>query len=338
MVKCTACDGEVLHSQLLKCTNEQCSNNYHYECVGMSRSIFGKIGKGKSSWKCPDRCAKPQSKRIDNSDTPVRNLNTFTTSTSSPTKEDTRERKESDLSAGASDSQSIGECKMITSQSGDDIIPRETAGTQSDMKNLTATLTRMINEFSSLKDKLEEVTNSLAYCHEKMDDLERHVTSNNGRIKELEKMNQEVINLRVTVSLLQGELHMQSQQKLLNEIEIVGIPETSNENLEHIVKIAATKVGVQLEDGDIDWVGRVGARRPPILASENALPSSPRPVVMRLLRRSKRNQLIKAYKSRRNITSSDLQLPGTPIKVYLNERLTKENRILFRETRTRAKK
>lgn len=58
---------------------------------------------------------------------------------------------------------------------------------------------------------------------------------------------------------------------------------------------------------------------------------------MRLLRRSKRDQIIRASKSHRNIKTSDLELPGEPSRVFINERLTKQNRALFWDARSRAK-
>ncbi|CAG4940581.1 unnamed protein product [Parnassius apollo] len=137
--------------------------------------------------------------------------------------------------------------------------------------------------------------------------------------------------------LTANELNIQAQQGLRNEIEIVGIPEGNNENLEHIVKVAAQKVGAQLEDVDVDWITRVGPRR---LAVPPNVPDGgirmPRPIVVRLLRRSKRDQVLKAFKSRKTLTSADLGIIGSPIKVFCNERLTKENRLLFREARARA--
>ncbi|CAH2102176.1 unnamed protein product [Euphydryas editha] len=96
------------------------------------------------------------------------------------------------------------------------------------------------------------------------------------------------------------------------------------------------KVGVELEDRDIDSISRVGPR---IFSTSSSQVKAKllRPVVVRLLRRLTRDQILKAAKSRRNITSTDLEIPGNPLKVYFNERLTRENRISFREARIKAK-
>lgn len=299
-MKCAGCLKSVKDSSSIKCTSSACDNSFCLLCINVPSITPDR----KKTWKCPDCCAL-QKKGGDNSLTPVR---------------------------------VASEPQNVTARKKADSAPEDTASVKSEIKELTAVITRLTGEFTALKTKLEEVTQSLCYCHERMDELQRNVSSNDNRLKQLEKRDKDVANLQVTVALLQNELNVQAQQNLLNEIEIVGIPESSNENLEHVVKVAALKVGVRLEDGDVDWITRVGARRPLVQAGTPELGGRmPRPVVVRFLRRSKRNQIIRASKSRKNITSTDLDITGPTTKVFFNERLTRENRILFRETRIRAK-
>ena len=56
-----------------------------------------------------------------------------------------------------------------------------------------------------------------------------------------------------------------------------------------------------------------------------------RPVIVRFLRRSKRDEIIRAVKTRRNIMSARLDTPGKSLKLFYNERLAKINRELFHE-------
>ncbi|XP_045763694.1 uncharacterized protein LOC123866284, partial [Maniola jurtina] len=132
-------------------------------------------------------------------------------------------------------------------------------------------------------------------------------------------------------------INTQAQNHLKNEIEICGIPECPNENATHLALLLAKKIGVEVSDQDIDWTSRAGPR---VLSAVNATGNArkyPRPIVVRLLRRSKRDEFLKASKSRRNITSTDLNLPGPAQKVFINERLTQRNRLLFRECRIQTK-
>ncbi|XP_063547569.1 uncharacterized protein LOC134755021 [Cydia strobilella] len=197
-----------------------------------------------------------------------------------------------------------------------------------DIKELVTEVRALTLEIHDLKKKLDESSTSLNRCHERLDELLSTQKSTDARLKVLEQRDEEFVLLQNRVNELECTINMQAQTHLKNEVEIIGIPETSNENLQHTILLAARKMGVELSEQDVDWVQRVGPRR--AVAPEN---NFARPVVVRLLRRAKRDQILKASKSRRNITSNDLDVEGPARKIFYNERLTKENRRLFREAR-----
>lgn len=66
--------------------------------------------------------------------------------------------------------------------------------------------------------------------------------------------------------------------------------------------------------------------------------SRPRPIVVRLARKSVRDQLLRAARVRRGATTQDTGLPGPHHRFYINERLTKLNRQLFRQARELGEK
>ncbi|CAG4939976.1 unnamed protein product [Parnassius apollo] len=127
----------------------------------------------------------------------------------------------------------------------------------SEMTQLTEQLRLLNSELCSVKTKLNDLTQSISYTNERMDDIMGILATTNEKIKYLEKRDEDVKNLQVTVSQLQNELKIQAQQNMSNEVEIVGIPENLGENLNHTILVAATKLGVDLEDKDFDWVTRV---------------------------------------------------------------------------------
>lgn len=59
---------------------------------------------------------------------------------------------------------------------------------------------------------------------------------------------------------LKEYLSKQAQNALANEVEIMGIPENCNENLQHVVLVTAAKIGIELKETDIDWVRRAGKK------------------------------------------------------------------------------
>lgn len=199
-----------------------------------------------------------------------------------------------------------------------------------DLQVLTSEIRLLRQDVLVLREHLAELATSLASCHSRLDEANSHLTQANNRIKMLEEREVEVASLRSQVTVLQELLQTQSQFSLRSELEIVGIPETDNESVGHIALLTAAKVGVTIQDTDIDWTARVGPRRAP--DSTNKLP---RPIVVRFVRRTKRDEVFRAAKARKGLTTKDFNTGEKEHRIYINERLTKENRWLFREARRR---
>lgn len=289
------------------CLKKNCTDTSGISCSDTScRNIYCSLcidaskftAEDKVKWTCPDCRALSRAKKTgDNSHTPVR---------------------------GTTDSQVTTRKKQTSNPEAVDI------------KELTGEIRFLREDITLLRARLEETTLSLTRCHERLDGLGITLSNQETRIKHLEGCEKENFVLKAKVAQLQNDMSAQAQNLLRNEIELSGIPETPNESLFHTILVAARKVGVELEDKDIDWVSRAGPRRPPP-ESHEAHARLPRPVVVRLLRRGKRDELLKAAKLRRNVTSADLDISGTSLKVFFNERLTKENRMLFRDARIKCK-
>lgn len=252
------------------------------------------------TWKCP-ACCTIEKKSGDNSKTPIR--------TSYHSENVTLRRSNKAVSSPAVD------------------IPTQVL----EVGELTSEIRNLTQEISSLKQKLEDATISLVRCHERLDELSASMATTDSRLRKSET---EVIVLKANISQLKCELNTQAQHRLSNEIEIAGIPEMENENLADIICEAGRKIGIEIGKQDIDWIARAGPRR---TASTRDGLSFPRPVVARLLSRTKRNDVLKVSKSTRNLNSNDLKISGPSSKTYFNERLTRENRQLFRESRTLSK-
>lgn len=207
-------------------------------------------------------------------------------------------------------------------------------------KELTALLSEirlLRSDVCEIKDQMSSMNISLNQCNERLDEMMMHIEHSDKRLKALEDREIENAALRSQVSLLQEQLSINNQASLRNEIEIMGIPEVPGENLCHVLRLAATKAGAELLDNEIDWISRVGTKQ--LSKLDNSEKQTPllrgRPIVIRLVSRNKRDDLMKRWKSRK-ISSKDLEIDGKEQKVYFNDRLTKENRILFRDVRQRA--
>ncbi|KOB69746.1 HSP90 cochaperone CDC37-like proteinue [Operophtera brumata] len=101
-----------------------------------------------------------------------------------------------------------------------------------------------------------------------------------------------ISSLHDTVAKLEDQLNHQAQAHMKNEFEIMGIDEFPSENLAHIAMATATKVGIDLAADDIDWMARAGQRK---LNAVNSTFNTkfPRPIIVRLLRKQKRDEVYK---------------------------------------------
>lgn len=141
-------------------------------------------------------------------------------------------------------------------------------------------------------------------------------------------------DLEATVMHLRQELHKRDQLSLANDVEISGLPEETGENASHLAILIGAKLGVKLEDRDLIYTERMGQRREiSTVSSGDSLTTAtgrrPRTLVIRFTRRVLRDDLLRAARVRRGVTSADVGLAGTSRRFYDNERLSKHNRQVF---------
>ncbi|KAJ2937845.1 hypothetical protein O0L34_g17823 [Tuta absoluta] len=222
-----------------------------------------------------------------------------------------------------------GSQPSISMQQFSDLMDNKFAAMKMELKtSIEESIKRGLNTvYQNFKAELIRVSDNV---NARQNILENKLEDAKARIVQLEND-----NLR-----LETQLNSNAQSHLRNELEVSGIAETTTENLNHVIRVVAAKVGVSLEDQDVDFITRAGPRRSNNtdgnrIDNTNGSATT-RSIVVRFLRRSKRDEFIKAAKSRKNLTSADFEITGPPMKVYFNERLTLSNRQLFRATRTQA--
>ncbi|CAG4951956.1 unnamed protein product [Parnassius apollo] len=131
------------------------------------------------------------------------------------------------------------------------------------------------------------------------------------------------------------ELNDRDQEQLLMDVEISCLPEVKGENPTHLAILIAEKLAVKLSEEHIVSAERMG---PPRSCVEGEGVPKPRPLVVRLMRRSLRDQLVRSARVRRGVDSNGFNQPGSPRKFYFNERLMRTNRQLFYKVRQEASK
>ena len=204
---------------------------------------------------------------------------------------------------------------------------------------LTSEIKLLREDVGDLKQHLKTLTEHLTQCNQRLAVSEASLACAEAKIQALEERVREIPYLQSTIQQLNEQVQAQAQANLKNQVEILGVNETAYENPVHIILTAAAKIGIDLQDTDLEYVTRAGPRHSDNTENTSSAPveKHPRPLVVKFLRRKKRNEFLRAGKTRRNVSSVDLDIPGARRTLYFNERLTKENRQLFRAAKPRAK-
>uniref|UniRef100_A0A2A4J6Z0 FP protein C-terminal domain-containing protein n=1 Tax=Heliothis virescens TaxID=7102 RepID=A0A2A4J6Z0_HELVI len=195
------------------------------------------------------------------------------------------------------------------------------------LRSLSSEIKLLRGDVGDLKTHINYLNEHLTQCYSRLEEYDT-------RIKTLEKREEEIITLNNTIVHLREQLNTQAQFSLKNELEISGVDEHKNENPLHIVQVMAFKIGVTIEEQDVDFVTRVGPRRQKTAATAD---TPTRNLAVRFVRRYKRDEFLKAAKTRRSLTSTDIEVAGPMRNIYVNERLTPANRQLFRAARNATK-
>ncbi|KPJ07137.1 hypothetical protein RR48_07984 [Papilio machaon] len=203
----------------------------------------------------------------------------------------------------------------------------------------TRMLYELIQEVKGLRSDLKDTRSEIQQFKADLQACCSRITLVEQRVIEVEKKidtkSSDNVHLENMIADLKVQLDERDQELLLNDVEIAGLPEERSENALHLASVVAVKLGLTLEERDIVHAERRGAVRRNRSDGEGA-PQQPRPLVVRLARRAQRDAMLRAARVRRGLSTSDMNLPGASRKVYVNERLTRNNRQLFGKAREAA--
>ncbi|CAH0751751.1 unnamed protein product [Diatraea saccharalis] len=320
-ISCAGCLQSIVDRRFLRCNI--CEQYYDLLCANVSEQRFFNTltREHRSRWKCP-LCINKEPK-CDNSNTPVRPVADVVT-----------------IRRGAGVSVSPPDDNMDVS----DIIVADDLNNAAHNISLDTSLTKTLidelrqfrKELSMTRMKVEELNETMSRFEDRIVACEERINGISSRIETLEKRLEDKhsssdaeSSLLTTVEQLKMELNERDQDLLLNDIEISCIPETKGESLQHVVMTVTRKLGVGLEEQEIVSVARVG--RP--TAQEDQKTVRPRPIVVKFTRRVIRDQVLRAARVRRGATTEGIIPVVPPRRFYVNERLTRVNRQVFRRAR-----
>ncbi|CAH3942562.1 unnamed protein product [Pieris brassicae] len=137
------------------------------------------------------------------------------------------------------------------------------------------------------------------------------------------KLKNYIQNNNSIIDELRCQINNQQQWNRLNNLAIVGLPQTKNESTRALVKTIAKHADVVLRDNEIEFANRIQPKQ--------SMPGKAKTVVVRL---NKRQNIIWFTKKTGN--TSDIGMSGDSKRFYVNEHLTPDNKHLLKEAKSLA--
>ncbi|XP_026331178.1 uncharacterized protein LOC113238568 [Hyposmocoma kahamanoa] len=202
------------------------------------------------------------------------------------------------------------------------------------------------SEFSPMKSDIHKLTCGVDNLNTKFEEMESRFCGLEDRVTVIEKnssitskLQKDLAAANMVITTLQCDKEKSEQFSRLNNLEISGVPVTSGENVHSILDLLCVKVGVGLDERDVDRVHRV--RRFEAAAAVGNLtgrqqqqqPARHPAIIVRFTRRVCKDRVLAATRARRGLTSADLGLPGPSSNIYVGDHLTPASKLLLRRAR-----
>lgn len=192
-----------------------------------------------------------------------------------------------------------------------------------DMSNLTLRINELSEEQLKIKDDVRDLKSSSSEKSRLIKDMAIRATE-----------------LQISITELSEQLQAKEQQERINNIEITGLPVLKGENLMNTLNNISAKIGFPLKPYDIDYVHRVRRYVPKSVAgvgTDGHVPPPTPNIIVRFIQRSRKNEMLAAVRARRGLTSADAGLNGPATPIFINDHLTPQNKLLYKQARLTAK-
>lgn len=181
--------------------------------------------------------------------------------------------------------------------------------------------------FVGSNDKLSSLTDSVKFMSNQFDVFGKQLNEVLNSIKELREENKTLkeknSKLCDDVCKLNRKINVLEQKSIINNVELIGVPEEQNENCKEVVELIASKIGVKIEV---------------VNAFRTNLKSSNKPSKMIAILSSMENKqnLMEAAKKKK-LNAIMVNEKWENRSIFINNELSSYNRELFYKTRMFAK-
>lgn len=111
------------------------------------------------------------------------------------------------------------------------------------MSQILQSLRSLQQDVKQLHSDYDNVLQSVKFCSDKISDFEATLKNTNDKLKIVDKLAVEHDKVKAELLIANSKIRDLEQYSRLNNLEIQGVPETSNENVFKIVETIANTVG-----------------------------------------------------------------------------------------------
>ncbi|CAB3260872.1 unnamed protein product [Arctia plantaginis] len=183
-----------------------------------------------------------------------------------------------------------------------------------------------LSELKMIKAEFADMKSSIEFVHGSIETLSNRVSSLEEELDSMKKTKQEMSILREQVDKLES-LHRETEQRSrLNNIEIKGVPMSNSENLFTIITKIGDVIGCHITKDQINYVARIPMRND----------KNHKNIICSVHNSYLKSDFVAAARKHKLLKVGELGLPGEN-RVYINDHLTLDNKILLNKTKARAK-
>lgn len=189
-----------------------------------------------------------------------------------------------------------------------------------------ACLPGLVKDVKDIKLELAEVKNScesnsanLTKCTLRLDEVEK-------KIPDLEANNVKINSLSQQLAQLKSEITNRDQWYRLNNLEVKGVPLKNNENLFTIMKHIGEIVGFPIQSNSINYISRIPVHN-----------SKEKSIIVSFVNRYIKENFIASARLRKTISAEELGFKDCHNKIFVNDHLTPDYKMLLTKTKTELK-
>ncbi|XP_026743325.1 uncharacterized protein LOC113505007 [Trichoplusia ni] len=278
-----------------------CQAQFDFPCAGITECGWRRLGDRKLTWKC-QTCkstpvASPQTTLLK---IPANKSNSAASPQTPP----------------ADNENILAELKRLSTQM--ESLPALIESVNSMHKEL-AELKTLRADVSEVKSSVESFSHQLSVLTNKVSGLE-------DEIETMKNAREEIASLQDRVKKLEMQQTENEQRSRMNNIEIKGVPMSSNENLFAILDKIGETIGLTIPKEQINYIARVPTR-----GDKQA-----KNIICSVHNSYLKNDFVAAARKNKKLNAGNLGLQSVN-RIYINDHLTPENKILLNKTKVLAK-